>query len=235
MINLSLPLKHKIYPVLLVDFLEEVAMATDFEIQDGLDSDSVSLMTVHLSKGLEFPFVYVIGMEENLFPSSMSLDTREGLEEERRLFYVALTRAEKKASLTYTNNRYRWGKIIESEESRFLDELDSAFVRFDKNNYNEDSLSYSNSKLKYNLIKDKFRKLDDSKIINDEFTSSRISEIKKFKLNTIVKHPIFGKGIIKSIEGELHDLRAKIHFYEKGEKNLLLKYAKLKIIKTELK
>ena len=222
-------------PVLLVDFLEEVAMATDFEIQDGLESDSVSLMTVHLSKGLEFPFVYVIGMEENLFPSSMSLDTREGLEEERRLFYVALTRAEKKASLTYTNNRYRWGKIIESEESRFLDELDSAFVRFDKNNYNEDSLSYSNSKLKYNLIKDKFRKLDDSKIINDEFTSSRISEIKKFKLNTIVKHPIFGKGIIKSIEGELHDLRAKIHFYEKGEKNLLLKYAKLKIIKTELK
>ena len=222
-------------PVLLVDFLEEVAVATDFEIQDGLESDSVSLMTVHLSKGLEFPFVYVIGMEENLFPSSMSLDTREGLEEERRLFYVALTRAEKKASLTYTNNRYRWGKIIESEESRFLDELDSAFVRFDKNNYNEDSLSYSNSKLKYNLIKDKFRKLDDSKIINDEFTSSRISEIKKFKLNTIVKHPIFGKGIIKSIEGELHDLRAKIHFYEKGEKNLLLKYAKLKIIKTELK
>ena len=222
-------------PVLLVDFLEEVAMATDFEIQDGLESDSVSLMTVHLSKGLEFPFVYVIGMEENLFPSSMSLDTREGLEEERRLFYVALTRAEKKASLTYTNNRYRWGKIIESEESRFLDELDSAFVRFDKNNYNEDSLSYSNSKLKYNLIKDKFRKLDDSKIINDEFTSSRISEIKKFKLNTIVKHPILGKGIIKSIEGELHDLRAKIHFYEKGEKNLLLKYAKLKIIKTELK
>ena len=222
-------------PVLLVDFLEEVAMATDFEIQDGLESDSVSLMTVHLSKGLEFPFVYVIGMEENLFPSSMSLDTREGLEEERRLFYVALTRAEKKASLTYTNNRYRWGKIIESEESRFLDELDSAFVRFDKNNYKEDSLSYSNSKLKYNLIKDKFRKLDDSKIINDEFTSNRISEIKKFKLNTIVKHPIFGKGIIKSIEGEVHDLRAKIHFYEKGEKNLLLKYAKLKIIKTELK
>ena len=146
-------------PVLLVDFLEEVAMATDFEIQDGLESDSVSLMTVHLSKGLEFPFVYVIGMEENLFPSSMSLDTREGLEEERRLFYVALTRAEKKASLTYTNNRYRWGKIIESEESRFLDELDSAFVRFDKNNYKEDSLSYSNSKLKYNLIKDKFRKV----------------------------------------------------------------------------
>ena len=83
-------------PVLLVNFLEEVAMATDFEVQDDSEIDSVSLMTVHLSKGLEFPFVYIIGMEENLFPSSMSLDSREGLEEERRLFYVALTRAEKK-------------------------------------------------------------------------------------------------------------------------------------------
>ena len=111
-------------PILLVNFLEEVAMATDFEIQDTDEVDSVSLMTVHLSKGLEFPYVYIIGMEENLFPSSMSLDSREGLEEERRLFYVALTRAEKRANLTYTNNRFRWGKIIESEESRFIDELD---------------------------------------------------------------------------------------------------------------
>ena len=83
-------------------------------------------------------------MEENLFPSSMSLDSREGLEEERRLFYVALTRAEKRATLTFTNNRYRWGKIIESEESRFLDELDSSFfVKFDNGSYaNEDMLTH---------------------------------------------------------------------------------------------
>jgi len=215
--------------VLLVNFLEEVAMATDFEIQDGLEIDSVSLMTVHLSKGLEFPFVYIIGMEENLFPSSMSLDSREGLEEERRLFYVALTRAEKQANLTYTNNRFRWGKIIESEESRFLDELDSSFVKIDKKSYDEESLSFSNSTLKYNSIKNKFRKLENSQTNIDEINNNRISEIKKFKINTIVIHPIFGKGIIKSIEGEKHDSRAKIYFYEKGEKNLLLKYAKLEV------
>ena len=215
--------------VLLVNFLEEVAMATDFEIQDGLEIDSVSLMTVHLSKGLEFPFVYIIGMEENLFPSSMSLDSREGLEEERRLFYVALTRAEKEANLTYTNNRFRWGKIIESEESRFLDELDSSFVKVDKKSYDEESLSFSNSTLKYNSIKNKFRKLENSQTTIDEINNNRISEIKKFKINTIVIHPIFGKGIIKSIEGEKHDSRAKIYFYEKGEKNLLLKYAKLEV------
>ena len=215
--------------VLLVNFLEEVAMATDFEIQDGLEIDSVSLMTVHLSKGLEFPFVYIIGMEENLFPSSMSLDSREGLEEERRLFYVALTRAEKQANLSYTNNRFRWGKIIESEESRFLDELDSSFVKFDKKSYNEESLSFSNSTLKYNSIKNKFRKLENSQTTINEINNNRISEIKKFKINAIVIHPIFGKGIIKSIEGEKHDSRAKIYFYEKGEKNLLLKYAKLEV------
>ena len=215
-------------PILLVNFLEEVAMATDFEIQDTDEDDSVSLMTVHLSKGLEFPFVYIIGMEENLFPSSMSLDSREGLEEERRLFYVALTRAEKRANLTYTNNRFRWGKIIESEESRFIDELDSSFVKFDKNHYLQNSMSHTNSTLKYNSIKNKFRKLNNFEITNNKINNDNISEIKKFKINTIVIHPIFGKGIIKSIEGEKHNSRAKIYFYEKGEKNLLLKYAKLK-------
>jgi len=217
-------------PILLVNFLEEVAMATDFEIQDTDEVDSVSLMTVHLSKGLEFPYVYIIGMEENLFPSSMSLDSREGLEEERRLFYVALTRAEKRANLTYTNNRYRWGKIIESEESRFIDELDSSFVKFDKSHYVENGISDSNSTLKYNSIKNKFRKLNNLEITNNKINNDKISDIKKFKINTIVMHPIFGKGIIKSIEGEKHNSRAKIYFYEKGEKNLLLKYAKLKEI-----
>ena len=220
-------------PILLANFLEDVAMATDFEVQDGSGIDSVSLMTAHLSKGLEFPFVYIIGMEENLFPSSMSLDSREGLEEERRLFYVALTRAEKRANLTFTNNRYRWGKIIESEESRFLNELDSSFVKFDIKNYSKDNLPYSNPTVNYNSIKSKFRKLKNSAIINTEIDKKQIFEIKRFKINTIVMHSIFGKGIIRSIDGQKHDSRAKIYFYEKGEKNLLLKYAKLQIIDAE--
>ena len=163
----------------------------------------------------------------------MSLDSREGLEEERRLFYVALTRAEKRANLTFTNNRYRWGKIIESEESRFLNELDSSFVKFDIKNYSKDNLPFSNPTVNYNSIKSKFRKLKNSAIINTEIDKKQIFEIKRFKINTIVMHSIFGKGIIRSIDGQKHDSRAKIYFYEKGEKNLLLKYAKLQIIDAE--
>jgi DNA helicase-2/ATP-dependent DNA helicase PcrA len=221
-------------PVLLVNFLEEVAMATDFEVEDESLIESVSLMTVHLSKGLEFPYVYIIGMEENLFPSSMSLDSREGLEEERRLFYVALTRAEKRANLTFTNNRYRWGKIIESEESRFLDELDSTFIKFDYQNYNEVDLSYTSKKINFNSINNKFRKLQNFKNIDNETKSNPLTKIKKFRVNMIVSHPIFGKGVIKGMIGESQDARAKVLFNESGEKNLLLKYANLKIIDDEV-
>ncbi|MEL6306394.1 MAG: 3'-5' exonuclease, partial [Bacteroidota bacterium] len=107
----------------LTEFLEDVALATDMDKEVG-DDDRVALMTIHLAKGLEFPYVYIVGMEEDLFPSAMSMNTRSELEEERRLFYVALTRAEKQAFLTYTQNRYRWGKLIDAEPSRFLEEID---------------------------------------------------------------------------------------------------------------
>lgn len=87
-------------------------------------------MTVHLAKGLEFPFVYIVGMEEDLFPSAMSMNTRAELEEERRLFYVALTRAEKQAFLTYSQSRYRWGKLIDAEPSRFIEEIDASYLEW---------------------------------------------------------------------------------------------------------
>jgi len=95
-------------------------------VDDG--TPKVSMMTIHLAKGLEYPYVYVVGMEENLFPSMMSSGSRSELEEERRLFYVALTRAEKRAHLTYAHTRYRWGKLIDCEPSRFIDEIDEKFV-----------------------------------------------------------------------------------------------------------
>ena len=85
-------------------------------------------MTIHLAKGLEFPYVYIVGMEEDLFPSAMSMNTRSELEEERRLFYVALTRAERQAYLTYTLSRYRWGKLIDAEPSRFIEEIDDQYL-----------------------------------------------------------------------------------------------------------
>ena len=103
----------------IAEFLEDVSLATDLDKDVG-DEDRVALMTIHMAKGLEFPVVYVVGMEEDLFPSAMSMNTRSELEEERRLFYVALTRAEKKAYLTYAQTRYRWGKLVDAEPSRFI-------------------------------------------------------------------------------------------------------------------
>ena len=90
----------------------------------------LSLMTIHLAKGLEFPYVYIVGLEENLFPSAMSMNTRSEIEEERRLFYVALTRAEKQAYLCYAQSRYRWGKLIDCEPSRFFDEIDEKYLEY---------------------------------------------------------------------------------------------------------
>ncbi|WP_417859460.1 ATP-dependent helicase [Xanthomarina gelatinilytica] len=111
----------------LAEFLEDVALATDLDADKG-DSDHVALMTIHLAKGLEFPYVYIVGLEEDLFPSAMSMNTRSELEEERRLFYVALTRAEKQAYLTYALTRYRWGKLIDAEPSRFIEEIDDEYL-----------------------------------------------------------------------------------------------------------
>src|SRR6187402_1759776 len=113
----------------LSEFMEDVALATDLD-KDTSDEDRVALMTIHLAKGLEFPHVFVVGMEEDLFPSAMSMSTRSELEEERRLFYVALTRAEHQAYLTYAQSRYRWGKLVDSEPSRFIEEITDNFLEY---------------------------------------------------------------------------------------------------------
>jgi DNA helicase-2/ATP-dependent DNA helicase PcrA len=111
----------------LAEFLEDVALITDLD-QEKEPGQKVSLMTVHLAKGLEFPVVSIVGMEEDLFPSMLSMNSRAELEEERRLFYVALTRAKEKAYLTYAQSRYRWGKLIDAEPSRFIEEIDEAYL-----------------------------------------------------------------------------------------------------------
>ena len=113
----------------LAEFLEDVALATDLDKDTG-DDDRVALMTIHLAKGLEFPHVFIVGLEEDLFPSAMSLNTRSELEEERRLFYVALTRAEHQAYLTYAQSRYRWGKLVDSEPSRFIEEINDEYLEY---------------------------------------------------------------------------------------------------------
>ena len=227
------------------EFLEDVSLATDFDNDDdGLNTDKVSLMTIHLAKGLEFSEVFIVGLEEDLLPSAMSLNTREELEEERRLFYVAITRAKERAHITFTKSRFRWGKLVEVEPSRFLDELDSKYV--DRNYMELDkSKNIINSSILSPFSKKTSEK--DFNSINKPSKSivSRLKSINDLKNNKVkglrdnhlnvkigmnVEHGRFGKGKVLSIEGAGNDKKAIIEFQGIGIKNLLLKYAKLKTI-----
>lgn len=118
----------------LSDFLVDVALLTDADQEKDEDKDKITLMTIHASKGLEFPYVFIVGLEENLFPSQLALNSRSELEEERRLFYVALTRAEKQATLSYATSRFRWGNIVTSEPSRFIEEIDARELEMQSSN-----------------------------------------------------------------------------------------------------
>ena len=115
-------------PITLDYFMQDVALITDQDNDNKDNFNKVTMMTIHAAKGLEFPYVYIVGLEENLFPSQLSVHSREELEEERRLFYVALTRAKKKIQLSYATSRWRWGQLTDCEPSRFLLEIDEEFL-----------------------------------------------------------------------------------------------------------
>ena len=212
-------------------FLQDVALATDQDNESN-DKNKVALMTIHLAKGLEFPFVYIVGLEENLFPSAMNLNSRTELEEERRLFYVALTRAEKKIYLSYVLSRYRWGKPVDSEKSRFIDEINEDFI---ENNIIQNSITsnFSNDD-QYNKIGIRYKKLEKRPPSN--FVKIKSSSVKtnlfdsKLLVGNIVMHERFGKGRVISIEGNGGDRKAEIKFEKNGVKKLLLRFSKLEII-----
>ncbi|WP_421497707.1 ATP-dependent helicase [Flavobacterium columnare] len=238
----------------LSEFLEDVALATDLDNDTG-DDDRVALMTIHLAKGLEFPTVFIVGLEEDLFPSAMSLNTRSELEEERRLFYVALTRAEHQAYLTYAQSRYRWGKLVDSEPSRFIEEINSEYLEFL-------SPVETNYRYKPTINTDIFGEVDKSKLrlqkpiagtppkqINTESASNpairrlkplsnptsgaeigNISNNTSLIIGNIVMHERFGKGQVLNLEGVGADKKAEIRFEIGGIKKLLLRFAKLDII-----
>ena len=212
-------------------FLQSVSLITDQDNEDQ-DTNKVQLMTVHLAKGLEFSYVFIVGMEENLFPSAMNLNSRNELEEERRLFYVALTRAEKKVFLSYVLSRYRWGKLIDSEKSRFVDEIDSQYRSenmLQKQSYinKRDEYSYNKVGIRFKVLERKppknFVKVKNSTSKSNLFDNSLIK-------GNIVFHERFKKGIVISIEGTGDDKKAEIRFDKFGIKKLLLKFSKLKII-----
>ena len=223
----------------LSEFLEDVALATDFDNEKKNTSNRVSLMTIHLAKGLEFPEVYIVGVEEDLFPSALSLNTRLELEEERRLFYVALTRAKIRASITYAKSRYRWGKLIDSDKSRFIDEIDSKYLNVSStiesqniNSFIDKSIFGSYDKSEFNSVtklnKDKLNKL---KKLNNLNNYKNLDDNKiKLKIGSNVSHGRFGKGKVIMIEGVGKDKKASIMFEYIGVKTLLLSFAKLDLI-----
>ena len=205
-------------------YLQDVALysETDKEIK----SEKVSLMSIHMAKGLEFPIVYVVGLEENLFPSIMSINSREEIEEERRLFYVAMTRAKEKLILSHCEQRFKWGNIIDCEPSRFLSEIDTNYI----NNINNNR-SYVRQKIDENKLRIKKLSSRNLKKINPNSISKIKNPLVNINLNEKVYHERFGEGIVEDIEGEGDNIRAKINFKASGEKKILLKFAKLKIIK----
>lgn len=208
-------------------FLEEVALQTTLDEKQE-NKNSVSLMTIHSSKGLEYPYVYIVGMEQGLFPSGRSMHERSELEEERRLFYVALTRAEKQIYLSYAQNRFQYGKQKETEPSAFLEEIAPEYVQELKPNFKRNTNAFLDE-----IPKERLRYAKPLRKINlqkQEKNPPNLSLNHKIKTGDIISHERFGKGKILKIEGHFSDKKALIEFENLGIKNILLKFARLKII-----
>lgn len=211
------------------DFLLDVALLTDADKDSDEDLPKVSLMTIHASKGLEFPHVYIVGLEENLFPSQMALHSRTELEEERRLFYVALTRAEKKCTLSYSLCRYMYGRPNTSEPSRFIEEIGAQFLEIETMHKPEQGRSLNLSRPIISSpqpgLNKTFKPVGSVQPLNNHLKKNAV-----LKVGHVVKHEKFGKGKVLNFEGEGSDKKVRIYFAGAGEKTLLVKFAKLEIL-----
>ena len=234
--------KNKNLPTSLDFFMQDVALITDQDNDSDNSLDNVSLMTIHAAKGLEFNNVFVVGLEENLFPSQLSVHSREDLEEERRLFYVAITRAKRTLTLSYSTSRWRWGQLIDCEPSRFLNEIDDSFLDWKFNKQpppivKRPSLHVNKTFTRQSSIQKK------KKTVNfkppSHLTKANVAVSKKGTHNStnqniqsgmLIEHETFGKGKILQIDGTSNNKKATIFFEDFGQKVLLLKFAKLQII-----
>ncbi|MHA8102506.1 ATP-dependent helicase [Aquirufa nivalisilvae] len=223
----------------LATFLQSVSLLTNADTQeDPNDRDKVTLMTVHSAKGLEFKHVFLVGLEEDLFPSQMMLQSQADLEEERRLFYVAVTRAEKKLMISYAESRYQFGRLKSCEPSRFLDEIDSAYLKMAKTPGKKEVqafrpvqktgfVSSSTSPSAAQLIQKPKQNTNYQHVVSSNFIPT---DPLKLEAGQLVEHQKFGFGLIKKIEINGAERKAVIDF-EKGvgEKTLLLSFAKLMV------
>lgn len=230
-------------------YLQQITLLTDADQKDP-DADTVKLMTIHAAKGLEYPVVFVGGLEEGLFPNAMSINTREELEEERRLFYVAITRAKQRLYLTYANTRYKFGSLIQSDESRFIEEIpqehiDKSFAGGGVKNQTSSNLWGSafermNRGLGNAGAQPKQEKSFVSTLVNGGAKPKEVthqpsanfipSDITKLEVGMRVEHQKFGFGEVLKLEGSGHNPVATIKFDVNGEKKIMLNYAKLMIV-----
>jgi DNA helicase-2/ATP-dependent DNA helicase PcrA len=231
---------------LLPDYLAEISLLTDQDTDKETDKDKVTLMTVHAAKGLEFKAVFIVGMEEELFPSPFCTQSERELEEERRLFYVAITRAEERCFISYSKSRFRNGKTNFSNPSRFIEDIDKQFLdmpveikpkqtqigdwdddmEIERNRFNK-SNTYSKPvfiEKPAPPVPKRLVKLENNK------GSDSFSNTNSIPVGAFVKHGIFGIGKVMETSVVNGNEKADIDFGEKGMKSLLLKFAKLEVL-----
>ncbi len=241
--------------VTLENYLENISLLTDADNEKEEDKNKVTIMTIHSAKGLEFNDVYLAGVEEELFPSRMSFNSPQSMEEERRLFYVAVTRAKKRVTITYTQSRYRWGTPTDCKPSRFIDEIDPDFTdRTDDTSqkaspWQNDSLAgfpdrSPASQINKNIFvppsngKGRLKRIDQTERVPMNTSKSADPDFKSDAPELIqtgmnVEHQRFGMGKVIQLEGDFPNRKALVHFQEiNQQKQLLLKFAKLRIVKT---
>lgn len=218
-------------------FLQDIALLTDQDSDDPDNKDFVSLMTIHSSKGLEFKNVFIVGLEEDLFPSQMMMSSKDDLEEERRLFYVAITRAKENLYFSYALSRYRYGRLINCEASRFIEEVDPSFI-FVNTRYGSrdpklsrsDGPSDFNSSFARNLMAKKKAAAKKPLQYHKPSSDFRPSDTSGLQEGMKVEHPKFGFGKVSKMDTEGANKKAKVIFEDFGEKTLLLTFAKLRIV-----
>lgn len=237
-------------PLTLENYLENVALLTDADNEKDGDNDKVTIMTIHASKGLEFNVVFIVGMEEELFPSKMSVTSLEDIEEERRLFYVALTRAKNKAFLSHVETRFKWGNITHCSPSRFLNEIDECYLDLPETSNNSFPPDFDRPRQESSWSRKprfgndnrqpeampafgqtkKLIKLENAGNKSGIPANFQADDPSKIAVGMQVLHERFGAGKVIHIEGDYPNAKATVFFQEAGQKQLLLKFAKLKII-----
>lgn len=212
----------------LTDYLETISLMSAIdENKKEEDNNKVSLMTVHSAKGLEFSHVYIIGAEENLFPSVNSSSNENEIEEERRLMYVAITRAKQSVTISYAQTRFRWGSHVSYPPSRFIREIDSAFLNSPEGE-NQKSIGTASSKMNTPAMRVMQPKVNS--VPGPPNPNFKADPVSKLKEGLRVEHDRFGFGKILSIEGDLLNLKAIVDFEVGGRKILLMKFAKLRVV-----